>query len=100
VLLAQTLYFLDLCTGKQESMIFPLSYTLTKSKPNKAVLWKITLQMMENSLVEIGIFISPLIRFLYSSYAGKVFQSLDRIITGIDEVYKNLGLYTFIFQNI
>jgi len=26
-LLAQTLYFIDLCIGKHESMIFPLSYT-------------------------------------------------------------------------
>jgi len=27
VLLAQTLYFIDLCTGKHESNIFPLTYT-------------------------------------------------------------------------
>jgi len=73
-------------------MIFKIdsdTYTVTKSEPNEAVLWKITLQKMENSLVDTGIFISPLIRFSYRLYAGKVFQSLDGIITGNDKVYKN-----------
>jgi hypothetical protein len=66
-----------------------IAYTVTKSEPNKAVFWKITLQKMENSFVNTGIFISPLIWFLYRLYAGKVFQSLDGIITRIDEVYQN-----------
>ena len=66
-----------------------MTYNVTKSEPKEAVLWKITLQKMENTLVDTGIFISPLIRFLYCLYAGKVFQSLDGIITGIDEVYQN-----------
>jgi len=65
-------------------------YTVTKSAQNEAALWKITLQKMENFLVDTGIFISPLIRFLYSLYAGKVFWSLDGIITGINEVHENL----------
>jgi len=71
------------------SRSYPLPYTVTKSEPNDAVLWKITLQEMENSLVDTGIFISPLIRFLYSLYAGKVFQSLDGIITGIRDNHRN-----------
>jgi len=41
---------------------------------------------MENSLVHTGLFISPLKRSLYSSYAGKVFGSLNGIITEINEV--------------
>jgi len=73
------------------------AYTVTKSEPNEAVLWKITLQKMENSFVDNGISISPLIRFLYSLYVGKVFQSLDGIITGIIEVHKNLKLYVIFF---
>ena len=53
---------------------------------------------MENSLVDTGIFISPLILFLYSLYVGKVFQSLDGIISGIDKVYENLRIYDSIVQ--
>jgi len=68
-------------------------YTVTKSEPNEAALWKITLQKMENSLVDTGIFISPLIRFLYSLYAGEVFRSVDGIITGIVEDHKSLFKY-------
>jgi len=67
-------------------------HTVTKSKQNEAALWKITLQKMENPLVDTGIFISPPIQNLYSLYAGKLFQSLDGIITGINEVHKNLRI--------
>jgi len=85
-------YEQNICTERNE-MFFGMCvctvYTVTKSEPNEAVLWKITLQKMENSLVDTGIFILPLIQYLYRLYAGKVFQSLDGIITGIDEVYQN-----------
>jgi hypothetical protein len=39
-------------------------YTVTKSEPNEASLWKITLQKRENSHVDAGTFIPPLTRFL------------------------------------
>jgi len=68
-------------------------YNVTKSEPNEAALWEITLQNMENSFVDTELFISPLIWFLYSLYAGKVFSSLDWKITGINEVHKNSPIY-------
>jgi hypothetical protein len=40
-------------------------YIVTKSEPNEASLWKITLQKRENSHVDAGTFIPPLTRFLY-----------------------------------
>jgi len=76
------------------------THTVTKSEQNEAAPWKITLQKMENSLVDTGIFISPLIRFLYSLYAGEVFLSVDGIITGISEVHKNKSIYKYFSHKI
>jgi len=71
-------------------------YTVTKSEPNEAALWKITFQQMENSLVDTGIFILPPIWFLYSLYSGEVFRSVDGIITGINKVHK-ICIHTLVF---
>ncbi len=46
-------------------------HTVTKSEPNEASLWKITLQKRGNSLVDAGTFIPPLTRFLYILLCGK-----------------------------
>jgi hypothetical protein len=45
--------------------------TVTKSEPNEASLWKITLQKRGNSHVAAGTFIPPLTRFLYILLCGK-----------------------------
>jgi hypothetical protein len=47
------------------------TYTVTKSEPNKASFWKITLQKRENSHVDTGTFIPALTRFLYNLLCGK-----------------------------
>jgi hypothetical protein len=47
-----------------------INYTVTKSEPNEASLWKITLQKRENSHVNAGTFIPPLTRFLYILLCG------------------------------
>ncbi len=47
------------------------AYTVTKSEPNEASLWKITLQKRENSHVNAGTFNPPLTRFLYIILRGK-----------------------------
>jgi hypothetical protein len=41
------------------------TYTVTKSEPKEASLWKITLQKRGNSHLNAGTFIPPLKRFLY-----------------------------------
>jgi hypothetical protein len=46
-------------------------YTVTKSEPNEASLWKITLQKRGNSHVDTGTFIPPFTRFLYILLCGK-----------------------------
>ncbi len=46
-------------------------YTVTKSEPNEASLWKITFQKRGNSLVDTGTFIPSLTRFLYILLCGK-----------------------------
>jgi hypothetical protein len=46
-------------------------YTVTKSEPNEASLWKITLQKRENSHVNAGTFIQPVTLFLYILLCGK-----------------------------
>jgi hypothetical protein len=47
------------------------TYTITKSEPNEASLWKITLQKRGNSHGDAGTFIPPLTRFLYILLCGK-----------------------------
>jgi hypothetical protein len=47
------------------------SYTVTKSEPNEASLWKITLQKRGNSHVDTGTFIPSLTRFLCIHLCGK-----------------------------
>jgi hypothetical protein len=46
-------------------------YTVTKSEPNEASLWKITLQKRGNSHVDTGTFVPPLTRLLYILLCGK-----------------------------
>jgi hypothetical protein len=46
-------------------------YTVTKSEPNEASLWKITVQKRGNSQVDTGTFIPPLAQFLYILLCGK-----------------------------
>jgi len=46
-------------------------YTVTKSEPNEASLWKITFQKRGNSHVDTGTFIPSLTRFLYILLCGK-----------------------------
>jgi hypothetical protein len=48
-----------------------LPHTVTKSEPNEASLWKITLQERGNSHVDAGTFIPPFTRFLYILLCGK-----------------------------
>jgi hypothetical protein len=45
--------------------------TVTKSEPNEAFLWKITLQKRENPHVDAGTFILPLTRFVCILLCGK-----------------------------
>jgi hypothetical protein len=45
--------------------------TVTKSEPNEASLWKITVQKRGNSHVDTGTFIPPLTQFLYILLCGK-----------------------------
>jgi hypothetical protein len=52
-------------------------YTVTKSEPNEASLWKVTLQKRENYHVDAGTFIPPLTRFYTLFCAGKVFPYMD-----------------------
>jgi hypothetical protein len=47
------------------------NHTVTKSEPNEASLWKITLQKRENSHVDAGTFFPPLTRVLYIILCGK-----------------------------
>ncbi len=46
-------------------------YTVTKSEPNEASLWNITLQKRVNSHVDTGTFIPSLTRFIYILLCGK-----------------------------
>jgi hypothetical protein len=46
-------------------------HTVTKSEPNEASLWKITLQKRGNSHVDTATFIPPLTRLLYILLCGK-----------------------------
>jgi hypothetical protein len=48
-----------------------MGYTVTKSEPNEASLWKITFQKRGNSHVDTGTFIPSLTRFLYILLCGK-----------------------------
>jgi hypothetical protein len=54
------------------------NYTVTKSEPNEASLWKITLQKKGNSHVDTGTFIPPLTQFLYILLCGKGFSVYGR----------------------
>jgi hypothetical protein len=54
-----------------EILIYFYRYTVTKSEPNEASLWKITLQKRENSHVCTGTFIPPLTQFLNILLCGK-----------------------------
>jgi hypothetical protein len=47
------------------------SYTVTKSEPNEASLWKITPQKRENSHIDTGTFIPGLPLFLYTLLCRK-----------------------------
>jgi hypothetical protein len=52
-------------------------YTVTKSEPNEASLWKIAFQKRGNSHVNTGTFIPPPHGFYTFFCAGKVFPSMD-----------------------
>jgi hypothetical protein len=49
----------------------PVVCTVTKSEPNEASLWKITLQKRGNPHVDTGTFVPPLTRLLYILLCGK-----------------------------
>jgi hypothetical protein len=69
-LLPLSFLFLILVPPSFLSLINPSS-TVTKSEPNEASLWKITVQKRGNSHVDTGTFILPLTQFLYILLCGK-----------------------------
>jgi hypothetical protein len=58
-------------TVASEVSLLQIRHTVTKSEPNEASLWKITLQKRGNSHVDTGTFFPSLTRFLYILLCGK-----------------------------